>query len=345
MDVKNKSHNIIITRGKASPKNKPLFVIPSLEKTQTINLYAFKLTELKSICKYYNIKNYSKLNKQNIIDHIKNYSDRNKHAIFIQKNIRRFLVQRFFENKSPNRTWLPTKRKEMCKNDSDFYTLEPLEEIPLSQYICYVDENNCYWGFDMLSLYNYYKHQYKITKQINKLNNPYTGLLFSETFIVSFKNHIKNSKHRGFDIKLDIEKQSVDDVNDLLINVLNIIEQHGYLMRNEWITNMTKEQLFKFIFELKDIWVYRAQLTINMQRQICHPSGNPFEHIGNIHHMLDDDYAIIYKKSLTLILNMISKGLHYSDCGTGILFVLSALTLASHEVALAYPWILSQAHY
>lgn len=49
--------------------------------------------------------------------------------------------------------------------------------------------------------------------------------------------------------------------------------------------------------------------------------------------------------TLSVINNFIAKGVTYSDCETGILYVLSALSLVSYDFANAYPWIYAQSHY
>lgn len=324
-----------------------IFKIPSLCEMNTTSLKKYKVNELKQICKSYKIHKFSKMKKQDLINSIENLVNQNKYIVFIQKNVRRFILERFLNKKSPNKSWLPSKRRELCKNTSDFYTLEPIDEIPLSQYICYVDENKCYWGFNIISLYNYYKHQYAIYKKKNMLKNPYTGLPFCNNFILLLNEHVIKSPYYGLDVDLNIEENEPTNTmtNDaLLLNVLTIIEQHGYLIRKEWVSNIPKEELITFLNELEDIWIYRSQTSMIIKRQICHPSGNPFESL-NISNLTNETYDIVLKNTLTIILNIISKGVSYSDCCTGILFVLSAFTLVSDDIANAYEWLFIGAVY
>lgn len=326
------------------------FIIPlSIDELSNIKLSNYKLPELKKICRFYKISNYSKMNKRALIDSIERLLMLNKNTILIQKNIKRFNIQQFLNNKAPNKSWFPTKRKTLCKNESDFYTLERVDEIPLAQYICYVDENNCYWGFNILSLYNYFKHQYSISRIKNKINNPYTNLPFSVTFIENFNRHIQISNKYGFDIELDINDDTIKSkprlINELIVTNIGIIEQHGYFLRNEWLEDISKPNLIKFIRELIEIWDYRSQINDQVKKQICHPNGNPFETFQNVNILNQMCYDDVFEICLNIINNFISKGVTYSDCETGILFVLSALSLVSNDFSAAYPWIYDQSYY
>lgn len=343
----NKVHKIKIKRNTIVN-----FIIPTMNELKTASLKSYKLTELKQIGKFYRLSNYSKLKKADLIASLERLVKMEYFTVFIQKNIRRFNIQRFLDNKSPSKTWLPSKRKRLCKNDSDFYTLEAVEDIPLKQYICYVDENDCYWGFNMISLYNYFKHQYAISRSKNNINNPYTNLPFSNTFMDNFKHHIFVSEKYGFNIDLKISNgNEADDIanaqrlQDMLYNNIGIIEQHGYLLRGEWISSLSKERLIKFLYELNDIWEYRSQIDRATRRQICYPSGTPFGSLQSINVLNGENYEHVFKMALLVIQNFIAKGVTYSDCETGILYVLSALSLVSHDFANAYPWIYAQSHY
>lgn len=328
------------------------FIIPTMHELKTASLKSYKLTELKKIGKFYRLSNYSKMKKADLIASLERLIKMEYFTVFIQKNIRRFNIQKFLANKSPSKTWLPSGRKRLCKNDSDFYTLEAVEDIPLKQYICYVDENDCYWGFNMISLYNYFKHQYAISRSKNNINNPYTNLPFSNTFMDNFKHHVFVSEKYGFNIDLKISNgNEADDITntqrlqDMLYNNLGIIEQHGYLLRSEWVSSLSKERLIKFVYELNDIWEYRSQIDRATKRQICYPSGNPLDAVNPINILNRENYEHVFKMTMNVINNFIAKGVTYSDCETGILYVLSALSLVSYDFANAYPWIYAQSHY
>jgi len=328
--------------------NNDIYIIPKINELTSENIKNIKINNLRKICKYYNIKNFSKLKKEELIYVINEFYNKEKYAIIIQKNWRKYLVQKFLNMKSPNKTWLPNERKKLCKNSSDFYTMDNVESIPIMQYICYIDENDCYWGFDILSIYNYYKHHIKITKNSKTLNNPYTSIPFSSDFIELLLNHINYSKILGFHINIEINNEVLTDDKsnkELLMDILYILEQHGYPLRIEWFDDFNTHKIIKFLLELNDIWNYRTQISYETKTNICYPSGNPFGIIHSIRELASYDYTYVLKKALEIINNMISKGITYSDCDTGILFVLSGLTLVSENIANAYPWIYEGSFY
>jgi len=322
--------------------------VRSLDQLSLDYLNKSTIPVLKKICKNNTIAKYSRLKKKELVDLLYQYHCQNKYSTFIQKNIRRHLVQRYFTMKSPLTSWLPSERIKMCKNDNDFYTMDSVDKIPIHQYICYIDENNCYWGFDILSLYNFFKHQKRISREHISINNPYTGIPFNESFIITFRKHLRLSKLLGFTIIVDIEDDIIPQHNakqQLIMNVISIIEQHGYILSVQWINDLTHYKLMKFIMYLKDIWEYRARLSPVAQRQICYPFGDPFTNLPAGYIVREYNHELLLKCSLEIVMNIISKGITYADCGIGIIFVLSALTLVSNDVAEAYPWIHTEAHY
>jgi hypothetical protein len=343
----NEKYNKIIdtvNEDKKNIKSVNNLIIPSLSEIKNCDMKKYKVIELKKICSFYKVKNYYKKKKDELILSLIRISELEHFSTFIQKNARRFIIQSFLNNKSPNKTWLPSKRMKICKNQTDFYTLENLDEIPLSQYICYVDENNCYWGFNILSLYNYFKHQYHLTKNTNKINNPYTNLPFNNKFMTNFKHHVYISQKMGFSIKLNVDEEEDNKNDECILNKLiednvSIIERHGYFIQTNWITDISKNMLIRFIYELMDIWCYRSQISPSVQRQICHPSGNPFEMVQNINILNNKEYNDVALAAHKIINNFISTGITYSDCQTGTLYVLSALTLVSRDFEQAFPYI------
>jgi len=60
------------------------------------------------------------------------------------------------------------RNRSLCVNETDFYTLEPLTEIPVLDFFSYKTQEGFVYGFDIHSI----RAQLKATH--NKLNNPYT---------------------------------------------------------------------------------------------------------------------------------------------------------------------------
>jgi hypothetical protein len=125
-----------------------------------INLNKFKIPELKTIAKKHKL--HVTGTKVVLIERIENLFKSITCAIKIQKVFRGNMVRVFLNKNKEFR-----KVISQCVNDSDGYTLEPLNEIPFQRLFCFKDSKNFMYGFDIISLMTYYKNKGKVV-------NPYT---------------------------------------------------------------------------------------------------------------------------------------------------------------------------
>ena len=120
--------------------------IPNFFDYRTFKNKNYTVTILKSICKKYNLKvSGTKLEiQERIYNHLLNVES----VIIIQKYFRRYLVITYYNIIGP-----AFKNRRICTNDTDFFTLETLNEIDDAQFFSFKDNNNI-WGFNILSIYN-----------------------------------------------------------------------------------------------------------------------------------------------------------------------------------------------
>ena len=117
-------------------------------------------TSWKWMCKQDNIAVHT--NKAKLVEAIQNHRRRMRSLVKIQSRIRGFLVRLFW--KGYRRT-----AKRSCVNETDFYTLEPIEEIPVELYYVY-KSGHVQYGFNVCSLMIYY-HKNRFNSK--SLLNPY----------------------------------------------------------------------------------------------------------------------------------------------------------------------------
>ena len=84
-------------------------------------------------------------------------------STLLQKHTRRFFVKLAFHLIGP-----ALKNKKDCLNDHDFYSMEPLTNIPYDNFFSYKDSKDFIYGFELSSLINYIK----INKK-REITNPY----------------------------------------------------------------------------------------------------------------------------------------------------------------------------
>ena len=131
-----------------------------------ITLKKYKLPELKIIVKKYKLRITG--NKDELISRIETYFSKMKHAEIIQKKFRQWIVKYSFILNGQ-----AVNNRSICVNDSDFVTLEPLDEIPRELFYSYKDAKDFHYGFNITSLI-------QMMKTKGKINNPYNREAFDK---------------------------------------------------------------------------------------------------------------------------------------------------------------------
>ena len=162
-------------------------------------------------------------------------------------------------------------------NLEDFETLEPLSNIISLNIITLSDsdvEN------DKSNTYGFYIKSYKklLSKYKKKAFNPYTRKLLDENESNRINNVVRLNKILKIpddNINNDVivmtsENRLKFEIHDLIHEINDL----GNYADSSWIENLNKAQMIKYIFELKDIWEYRA--TLSNQTKFRCMVGNPF---------------------------------------------------------------------
>ena len=122
------------------------------------------------------------------------------------------------------------------------------------------------------------------------------------------------------------------------INIFQKIDELGNYSNPDWFNNLSHFKLVVYVRELYDIWVYRAQLSVETKLQIVPGNLNPFRHIDLSTIQLNSSYTV--KSSILNIIEvLISSGVDESSKSLGAYYCLAALTLVNNEAAEAMPWL------
>lgn len=100
--------------------------------------------------------------KQVLLNRLMRYLMQDLQAIQIQRVIRGIYVRNAIKLRG-----LALKNRKICVNDTDFYSLEPLENIHYLDFFSYTDDKHFTYGFDIDSLYTYLK------RKSRRVLNPY----------------------------------------------------------------------------------------------------------------------------------------------------------------------------
>jgi hypothetical protein len=123
----------------------------------------------------------------------------------------------------------------------------------------------------------------------------------------------------------------------MALSIFQKMDELGNYTDVKWFNELNNSKLILFIRELYDIWSYRAQLSTNTKKEI-NPCHDPFYNIqlNNIQYL---ENLELKRLILTIIINFIDYGINKDSKYLGASYVLSALTLVSHEAATAMPWL------
>lgn len=128
-----------------------------------INLNKLKIDDLKYISKKHGLK-YSGT-KNVLIDRIVALFKSTKPAVKIQSIFRRWLVTESFKMRGP-----AFKQRKLCVNDTDFVSMEPINEIPNELFYSYQDSKEFVYGFNLSSLIQIIQKNFRMDE---RLENPY----------------------------------------------------------------------------------------------------------------------------------------------------------------------------
>jgi hypothetical protein len=339
---------------------------------QKMILEKYKIAELKNILKFYKTTvNFSRDNfytqqqlrsikntydfslngkKEDLVGRVKTFFYKDKSAILIQSLFRKHLVKKEMELRGP-----AFKNRKICVNDTDFYTLEPLSNIPLESFFSYKGEGGFVYGFDLTSILSLIKN----TTQ-NNLINPYNrecmlNIIGDINALSKINNIIRNKKNRNSlyssvnvihannynlndkseQLRKAKTKPLPQRINDLFIE----IDQLGNYTQSEWFSQLNRQELIRYFRCIYDIWLYRAQLSVDIKKKIC-PLGDPF---GNVYYSLsqllilsDDQLKML---CLSIMEQMILTGIDKDHKMLGTFHILTALTVVSGPARSNLPWL------
>ena len=303
---------------------------PSIYNYKQFKMRNYTVPLLKSICKNFKLKVSG--TKPDLQDRIYNYLENSYAAIIIQKNYKQYLIKKYYELIGPG-----FRDRTICKNETDFFTLELLNDITDSQFFSFKEKDNI-WGFNIISIYNlFHKNKNK------EVYNPYTRDIIDNNIYHNIKKFIRISNILNKEISItlnnDTSSISLKKNNEIkCLELFQIINELGNYSDYQWFLDLSRLSLVKFIRELVDIWEYRAELSIEKKCQICSPNGNPFRYC-DIYRINNINYIQLQKNALLIIKQLITRGISREYSNLGAYYVLGALTLVSDPAAIALPWL------
>jgi hypothetical protein len=300
---------------------RPLITTKDLDDDLTKN----RIVDLKNIAKQLGLRVSG--TKPELIHRITHFKKESDGATTIQRHVRGWFA----------RAWMLLKggaKRGACVNDTDFYTMDPLDEIPFAEYIEYSDNTGVRYGFNVRSLY------YLLSK-MKKFDNPYTRedmkptlgerfiRLIRLTNVVFPENTIIAPEDKVVEVitNQELERRRL---NGLFIN----IDAMGHYTSADWLIQLSNPELIMFLTRLWYIWVKQ---TAALRHLIC-PGINPF-HAAETVNMRDqtreENCAMIVRIGELLI----GSAAEEEHRNIGSMYFMTALTVVSRPARNQMPWL------
>jgi hypothetical protein len=223
--------------------------------------------------------------------------------------------------------------------------MDELTKIENTQFYSFKDDDGFIYGFDILSFYNL------INKSNGTVKNPFNQQPLSPIIINKFKTLLRLSKL--FKIKVSTKLSDITtevsyekSVELRALTLFQNMDALGNYTNVQWFLTLNKHQLMTYIKELIDIWFYRANISETTQREICHPTGDPFhrlpepEEINAMENLNDIRKPILY-----VMEKLVNSGINNDNKCLGAYYVLSALTLVNFDAATSLHWLYEAAYH
>ena len=121
------------------------FKMIKMEEYEHVINFQYKVSQLKQLCVHHKLRKTG--NKEELINRIYNYLKYSLYAIKIQKVYKGRILRSYLKYTGP-----ALKNRSICINDTDFATLEPINEIPYNQFYSFYDKEKNVYGCDIISL-------------------------------------------------------------------------------------------------------------------------------------------------------------------------------------------------
>jgi len=313
-------------------------IMPNFNNYDVLLKYNYNLKQLKQMAKEHKLKLSG--NKTEILLRIYSYLYLSKIVVKVQKIIRGCLQRKYDNSHGPG-----FKNKSLCVNNFDFLSMDELTTIKNEQFFSFKDKDGFIYGFDILSLYNL------IYKSNGAVKNPFNQQPISSKIIENFRSLLRLSKVLKIKISTELSDvtKNVSDKKSVELRAVTLfqnINSLGNYSDVQWFLTLNRHQLIRFIRELVDIWQYRANITIEVKKAICYPSGNPFQRLppfNNLHIL--ENFDDLRKIILDIIEKLVNSGIDNDNKCLGAYYVLSAITLVNQDAATSLPWLYEAAYH
>ena len=304
-------------------------------------LKRYKVYQLKNIAKKYKL--HISGTKTVLIKRIIEFFEKLKKIVKIQSLLRSKIIRNMISLKGP-----ALKNPKICTNETDFYSLEPLNEINYYDFFSFSDDEGFTYGFNINSLI-------LLLKKKSVIHNPYNRKTISYEIIRNISALMKLNKRmhgiRSEALNHDhtVREQTIarmqairnKDLDARIHDLFYEIDLLGNYTSSTWLQSLSIEQYVRFLRQMWEIWSVRSNMPVLTKKRIC-PYFDPFfEGVNNIsiRHENIRDIVTLKTTCVTIMENLIYTGINNEYKQLGVILCLTALTTVSDDAREQLPWL------
>ena len=243
----------------------------------------------------------------------------------IQRNYKLYIKQKNIKNRGYG-----TYLRSICVNDTDFCTLDPLNELPVYNFFSYTDEDKFTYGFDINSIYELIK------RKKGKVKNPYNRNYIPEDIknkiikLYRINKRITIQKKNKIGIQLSVKNKCVD--------IFSKMDQFGYFTNINWLYDASTITLRYFYRKLSTYWNYKLSLPLETKQRLL-PQGDIINANINITRVSNTNKFKVLDRILDVLNMLVSSAEYDDDKNLGCIIILHALSEISGECIASNPWL------
>jgi hypothetical protein len=220
------------------------------------------------------------------------------------------------------------RARHESNNPFDFFSSDPVEDIPIRDFISFVDRGKGYI-MDVKSAISLLDHA---KSSGEPPLNPFNRAPLPPIFYRRLKRHGSAKKWAGLEAISEEQQFSLATTD-----VFRVIEDLGYYTNPQWFLDMTQANLQQLYIELADIWYHRAGLSVADRNRIV-PASSALFHVP-VPTVLVMKQKALRPLLLELCKKLISSASAKSDKQLGVMYVIGSMALIGTGAATAYPWL------
>jgi hypothetical protein len=235
------------------------------------------------------------------------------------------------------RRWLARRTGPLafCRSEAnnpfDFFSSDPVEEIPLRDFISFVDTDGKGYVMDVKSAISLVDHA---KKSGETPTNPFNRAPLPALFLRRLARATSTATVGWETLK---PKTEAEKLSLAATDLFRAMEDLGYYTDPAWILDLSRCQLQQLYIELADIWYHRAGLSGTDRSRIVPLPSRAFP-------LPVTTVLIMQSKALKPFLidicrTLVATATVRSDKQLGAMYILGALSIVCSATGVGYPWL------